>query len=210
MEITFIDFKFIIIFMIIIALFVLSIAYELLSDRKNSKNEKQNTQKEDLPNLENDLLKTDDKLDSHQELLKAFDDFSKMMNDGLNKTKKEISELKIITDPNLNLESKKLPPLVTKLVTFCDAWIVGGYLYNNDARDIDLFIPFKHWQLASSYIPKDAKINTMGGFKCLIDNVEIDIWTGDMNDFLQSNYFRQCYSPKYGIFIKREDYKKNE
>lgn len=100
----------------------------------------------------------------------------------------------------------KYPELVTKLVTFCDAWIVGSAASSNNPRDFDLFIPFKFWQLASSYIPKEAKINRMGGFKCISDGKEIDIWTGDMNDFLQSDYFSQCYCPKYGVFIKREKY----
>lgn len=102
-------------------------------------------------------------------------------------------------------KNKKFPELVTKLITFCDAWIVGGAAFEDKPKDYDIFVPFKFWQLASSYIPKNSKINRMGGFKCLSDGEEVDAWTGDMNDFCKAIIFLSCYQPKYGILIKREN-----
>ena len=99
----------------------------------------------------------------------------------------------------------KYPELVTKLTTLCSGWLVGSSANPNetDPRDYDVYIPIKYWLEASNYIPKDAKINRMGGFKCINDGIEVDVWTGDMNDFLASNYFNFAYQPKTGVRIGR-------
>ncbi len=54
---------------------------------------------------------------------------------------------------------------------------------------------------ACSLIPKDATINRMGGFKCYSEGIEVDVWTGDMNDFAASNYFKFAFHPKTGVRI---------
>lgn len=99
----------------------------------------------------------------------------------------------------------KYPELVTKLTTLCGGWLVGSSANPNETepRDYDIYIPVKYWLEASNYIPKDAKINRMGGFKCISDGIEVDVWTGDMNDFLASNYFNFAYQPKIGVRIGR-------
>ena len=99
----------------------------------------------------------------------------------------------------------KYPELVTKLTTLCSGWLVGSSANPNETepRDYDIYIPVKYWLEASNYIPKDAKINRMGGFKCISDGIEVDVWTGDMNDFLASNYFKFAYQPKTGVRIGR-------
>lgn len=99
----------------------------------------------------------------------------------------------------------KHPELVTKLVTLCGGWLVGSSANpsEKEPRDYDVYIPFKFWLEACSYIPKDAKLNRMGGFKCISDGMEVDVWTGDMNDFLASNYFKYAYQPKIGVRIGR-------
>ena len=99
----------------------------------------------------------------------------------------------------------KYPELVTKLTTLCSGWLVGSSANPNETepRDYDVYIPIKYWLEASNYIPKDAKINRMGGFKCISDGVEVDVWTGDMNDFLASNYFNFAFQPKTGVRIGR-------
>ena len=99
----------------------------------------------------------------------------------------------------------KYPELVTKLTTLCSGWLVGSSANPNetDPRDYDVYISIKYWLEASNYIPKDAKINRMGGFKCINDGIEVDVWTGDMNDFLASNYFNFAYQPKTGVRIGR-------
>lgn len=101
----------------------------------------------------------------------------------------------------------KYPPLVTKLTTFCSGWLIGSAAAvpeSNSPRDYDVFIPFKFWQQACSYIPIDAKINSMGGFKCISNGIEVDVWTGDMSDILASNYFKAAYHPQTGVKVIRE------
>ena len=99
----------------------------------------------------------------------------------------------------------KYPELVTKLTSICDGWLVGSSADPNvsEPRDYDVFIPFKYWREASNYVPKDAKVNRMGGFKCISEGVEVDVWTGEMSDFLQSNFFSFAYNPKTGVRITR-------
>lgn len=99
----------------------------------------------------------------------------------------------------------KYPELVTKLTTLCSGWLVGSSADPNkeETRDFDIYIPMKYWLEASNYIPKDAKINRMGGFKCMSEGFEIDVWTGDVNDFLGSNYFTFAYQPNTNIRICR-------
>ena len=99
----------------------------------------------------------------------------------------------------------KHPELVTKLTTLCSGWLVGSSANPDitNPRDYDVYIPMKFWLEASSYIPKEAKINRMGGFKCISEGVEVDVWTGDINDFLSSDYFSFAYQPKTGVRIGR-------
>jgi len=99
----------------------------------------------------------------------------------------------------------KYPKIVTKLTTLCDGWLVGSSALDSDKepRDYDVFIPIDKWLEASNYIPYNAKINRMGGFKVISDGKEVDIWTGKMEDFLASNYFKCAYNPKTGIRIVR-------
>ena len=99
----------------------------------------------------------------------------------------------------------KYPELVTKLTNFCGGWLNGSAADpdHDNPRDYDVFIPLKHWQQASSYIPKDAKINRMGGFKCISDGIEVDVWTGLLEDIVTTNHFKYAYQPLTGIRIKR-------
>ena len=99
----------------------------------------------------------------------------------------------------------KYPNIVTKLTTLCDGWLVGSSadIEVENPRDYDIFIPIDKWLLASNFIPRDAKINRMGGFKVICEGIEVDIWTGKMEDFLDSNYFSFAYKPKSGLRIVR-------
>lgn len=97
----------------------------------------------------------------------------------------------------------KYPDLVTKLTTICNAWIIGSAVTENNPKDYDIFIPFKYWKECCAIIPKDSKINTLGGFKCINDNKEIDIWTGDFETLISSSYFKNAYHPQSGITITK-------
>jgi len=97
----------------------------------------------------------------------------------------------------------KYPELVTKLTTLCSGWLVGSSANPNEIepRDYDIYVPLKYWLEASNYIPKDAKINRMGGFKCMSDGVEVDVWTCPMSELFQTHYFKAAHYPKSNITI---------
>jgi len=99
----------------------------------------------------------------------------------------------------------KYPKIVTKLTTLCDGWLVGSSadMSNENPRDYDVFIPIDKWLEASNYIPQDSKINRLGGFKVICEGKEVDVWTGQMENILQSNYFSYAYHPKSGVRIMR-------
>lgn len=104
----------------------------------------------------------------------------------------------------MKLIDNKFGSILKKITTHCDVWILGSSLVDKEALDIDVFVPIEEWQLASSYIPSNAKINSLGGFKFLDDNnINVDIWTGLMGDFLNSDRFTVCYNPRTGIKIGR-------
>ncbi len=112
---------------------------------------------------------------------------------------------KYVEQSNPKIKQFKYPELVTKLTNFCGGWITGSAADpdHDNPRDYDVFIPLKYWQQASSYIPKDAKINRMGGFKCISDGIEVDVWTGLLEDLVTTNQFKYAYQPLTGIRIKR-------
>jgi hypothetical protein len=99
----------------------------------------------------------------------------------------------------------KYPEIVTKLTTVCDGWLVGSSAdpTNDNPRDYDIYIPMNNWINASILMPKNVTVNSLGGFKFKVDNIEIDIWTGDINLFLATNYFKYAYHPRTGVRIKR-------
>lgn len=103
----------------------------------------------------------------------------------------------------METEKFRQPSLVRKLVSVCSAWIVGSACYKENPRDYDVYIPMKYWKEACRLIPSDAKVNTFGGFKCISDECEVDVWTGDCNDFLASAFFKEAYHPETGVRIKR-------
>ena len=88
-------------------------------------------------------------------------------------------------------------------MTSCNGWIFGSSCESDNPRDYDVFIPLEYWMQASMLIPKNAKINRMGGFKCISEGKEVDVWTGQMHDLLASNFFKCAYHPNTGVKIKR-------
>lgn len=98
----------------------------------------------------------------------------------------------------------KYPELVTKLTTLCDGWIIDSSVDCENPRDYDVFIPIASWSTACGIIPNNAKINRLGGFKCISEGIEVDVWTGDMSTILATHYFSKAFHPKTGIKIFRE------
>jgi len=101
--------------------------------------------------------------------------------------------------------SSKYSPLITKLINNHDAWIFGSAAdpENINPRDYDIFIPVNEWHTACLLIPSDFKINTLGGFKIIDDNKEVDIFTGNFNEFITRNFFKYAFHPKTNIRIIR-------
>lgn len=71
-----------------------------------------------------------------------------------------------------------------------DGWIVGGAakfmvgLTDKKPRDIDILIPFYEWGKASLVIPRGSMANSLGGFKVNVEDIEVDVWAGDIGWFL--------------------------
>jgi hypothetical protein len=105
---------------------------------------------------------------------------------------------------------KYIPPLVALLVQYHSAWIVGSAANpeNNNPRDYDVVVPFACWSKAAALIPKDATVNTYGGWKCKVsDNgnvYEVDIWPEDMEKMLSSAYSEWIWNPKLKIHWKKQ------
>ncbi len=84
----------------------------------------------------------------------------------------------------------KLP---TTIAVLCrsGAYIVGSYANcligtRKEFKDYDLIVPPEKWYVVSLLIPKDAKINSYGGWKFTdLDNNNIDIWPSSIEQYLR-------------------------
>ena len=97
--------------------------------------------------------------------------------------------------------SSLLPKLVLDLAFTCDGWIVGSAAdpLNSEPRDYDIIIPFSSWQNACMFIPPNAVPNHFGGWKCMSENIEVDVWPGELSWIMQNNRMKYVYHPKSGI-----------
>ena len=94
--------------------------------------------------------------------------------------------------------SSSLPTLVNALCYGHDAWIVGSAANkdNLNPRDIDVFVPFSEWGPAAFLIPKDAVRNSFGGWKCMSDGYEVDVWPGELSWLLVNNKTKYAWHPR--------------
>ena len=105
--------------------------------------------------------------------------------------------------------SSKYPALIIALIHNHDAWIVGSAANpdNKDPRDIDIIVPFSQWQSASALIPKDAKVNTFGGWKCQCKindlTIEVDVWPGDLGWLMQHPQAQWAFHPRSGTRLQK-------
>lgn len=97
------------------------------------------------------------------------------------------------------------PPLVLALTHHHDAWIVGSAAdpSNTTPRDIDVLVPLQNWQQASALIPKDAKVNSFGGWKCVVDEIEVDVWPGDLGWLMRSPKSKYALHLSTGVRLQR-------
>lgn len=103
--------------------------------------------------------------------------------------------------------ASKYPKLVLALSHSHDGWIVGTGADPSvdNPRDYDIIIPYSEWQKASSLIPLDAKPNHFGGWKCMSEGVEVDVWPGDIGWIMQRPGCLYVFQIATGIRWKKED-----
>ena len=83
------------------------------------------------------------------------------------------------------------PPTIISLLCRSGAYIVGGYadyLIGNAAtfNDHDLIVPPDKWYLVSLLIPKNATINSYGGWKFRVRGaIQVDIWPSSIEQYLR-------------------------
>lgn len=96
--------------------------------------------------------------------------------------------------------ASKLPKLVLDMTAAHDAWIVGSAANPNidNPRDYDVIVPFSEWQKACMLIPSDAKPNHFGGWKCISEGKEVDVWPGDIGWIMQKPQSLYIWHPASG------------
>lgn len=100
---------------------------------------------------------------------------------------------------------KIIPKLVLDLTEACEAWIVGSAAdpTNKNPRDWDVCVPFSQWDRAALFIPPDAKPNSFGGWKCVSEGKEVDVWPGELGRLMASYVTKWVYHPKTNTRFKR-------
>lgn len=104
------------------------------------------------------------------------------------------------------MDLKHAPSLVRKLAMNYEAWIVGSAANHTTKelpRDWDVVIPITHWEQAASLIPSSAKPNTFGGWKCISDGMEVDVWPGDLGRLLTNSLTSFAWHPRSGVRISK-------
>lgn len=102
--------------------------------------------------------------------------------------------------------SHSMPKLVCDLTNSHDAWIVGSAAdpSNTSPRDFDIQVPYSQWGPASKLIPMDAKPNTFGGWKCISEGVEVDVWPGELGWLMQHPKAKFAYHPRSGTRLRKD------
>lgn len=102
--------------------------------------------------------------------------------------------------------SSKLPKLVLDMTFAHDAWIVGSGAdpENTNPRDYDVIVPFSKWREAAMLIPDDAKRNHFGGWKCISEGVEVDVWGGEISYIMTHHSCNWVWHPHTGIRFKKQ------
>lgn len=105
--------------------------------------------------------------------------------------------------------ARVLPALASKLTTHFGAWVVGSGA-NPDAkefpRDLDLVVPFHAWHLAAQLIPRDAAVNSFGGWKFDDEGVSVDVWPADLASLMTNPLVCHLWQPATGArFSRTED-----
>jgi hypothetical protein len=62
-----------------------------------------------------------------------------------------------------------------------------------------VLVPFSQWQKACMLIPKEAVRNHFGGWKCISEGIEVDVWPADLSWIMQRPMLKFIWHPATGI-----------
>jgi hypothetical protein len=79
-------------------------------------------------------------------------------------------------------------------------WIVGSAAdpNNTQPRDYDVVVPHSRWNAAAFLIPLDAKVNTFGGWKVTVNDIQIDVWPGELSWIMDRPATKFVWNPMSG------------
>jgi hypothetical protein len=100
----------------------------------------------------------------------------------------------IFTKPRKHL----LPELATKLCYTASGWIVGGAAREDEPRDYDIAVPLAYWPIAAQLIPRDARPNAFGGWKCVSEGKTVDVWPADLGVLMTNAMVTDLWHPQSG------------
>lgn len=101
---------------------------------------------------------------------------------------------------------ESLPNLIKSILLTSEGWLVGSgpenMIYGGHTRDYDILVPSRElYQITCAqlrtYDPK-VSLNTFGGLKFKLNNLEIDLWPEELGHFIMTAI--KC---KYAYNLKR-------
>lgn len=112
---------------------------------------------------------------------------------------------------------KLLPPVARTLCYNHEGWVVGSTaeyllgLRDEPQRDLDILVPFYEWGNACRIVPAGTPANSFGGFKLIDNDIEIDLWAGDIGWFISQVPNKPVYAiqiKSYTILVGTSGYEK--
>lgn len=101
--------------------------------------------------------------------------------------------------------ARVLPDLAAKLCYGASSgWIVGGAARDINPKDYDIVIPLTTWKHACLLIPRDAVVNAFGGWKCLSEGKEIDVWPSDIGELMTNKMVTHLWHPQSDARFNRQ------
>lgn len=110
---------------------------------------------------------------------------------------------------------RQLPEQIRSILILSDGWLVGSTINymlcpnkaENYLPDYDIIVPYEKWEdtiVALKHNP--FTLNTYGGFKFNISEMEVDIWPQDTDKFLKvASKLTYMFNLKNQILIKNDE-----
>lgn len=102
----------------------------------------------------------------------------------------------------------RLPLRAYRICQMYDAWVVGSAALPDDGKpveDIDIMVPFHHWNSAAMLIPEHARMNAFGGWKWTEDDgTVIDLWPDRLERLAAHPAFYAAWHPASGTRLRKE------